>query len=101
MGTLKRSGGIEESLISQNQEFPYDDQESDIFSDFVGAGAGYSAGANPYLLAGMVGLKVLEAGKQREQRKREMAHQAKISQNNRQNSALMSLANLGSAVGLA
>jgi hypothetical protein len=58
------------------------------------------SGGNPALMAGLVGLQILEANKQRKQRNKEMEYQAKLSQQNRTTAALSQMADLGSALGL-
>lgn len=64
------------------------------------AGAAAMSGGNPYLIAGMVGLKALQAHKARKERERMERYQAQVSTSNNMQSALNKLANIGSAVKL-
>lgn len=58
------------------------------------------SGGNPYLIAGMVGLQMLEANKQRKQRNKELAYQERVLRRDRQTAQLANMAKMGSGLGL-
>ncbi len=64
------------------------------------AGAAASSGGNPYVIAGMVGLKALEAHKKRKELERQERYQAQVSVTGRTQSALAPLSNIGTALKL-
>lgn len=95
----------EDSLLSYDQEMGYDD--ANMFEDFTpmesgaeGAGVLAASKGNPALIAGMVGLKTLEAYKARKEKEKMERYQAQVGTSNRMQSALSKLANIGSAMKL-
>lgn len=71
-------------------------QEADMAS---GLAAGASTG-NPWIMAGMVGLKAIQAHKQREEAERRERYQAQVSASNKTQNALAQLSNIGKALKL-
>jgi len=63
-------------------------------------GMGAAASGNPYLIAGMVGLRMLEAKKRADQQQAMMERQAQVDTSNNMQRSLMSLANIGQAMRL-
>lgn len=59
-----------------------------------------ASGGNPYAIAGMVGLKALQAYKQRKEMERQERYRAQVDTSNRMQRSLAQLSNIGRALKL-